>query len=397
MPNNILLIIEGTYPWYRGGVSEWTYQYLLSCKDINFNVLQIATDEFQALNPKEALYPLTDNILNFIRISPPEMSDNWQKDSTSWYDSVSAEVQELANVAGCIHVTNTGFAGWIGAKIASKMDKPLVLTEHAIYWEEIEKGAVALECGYKIPDTLAAKEHVVQVFRDIAKEVYTAADNVISVSRYNLDRQKQLGATNPKYIPNGIPANVIIDAKTRANNPVIGWVGRCAEMKNPKLFFDFIAEFETLDISPQFVMMLSDANEKELEKEVRELADNFTDVEMIWNQSAIEHMHKLDMLCITSHNESQPLVLFEALANKALPIGWKVGDVDTEFAFVVNKGVTIKKFAQEVKNLWNDRTLFNEMIEGRHQKVKEEHNWTFIFNKYQEIFKKHNYIKVLSN
>ena len=341
MAENILLVIEGTYPWYRGGVSEWTYQYLRSCKTINFSILQIATDEFQGLDPHKALYPLTDNIVDFTRISPPNMSNSWEEDSIEWYASISDKLQELAQFSSCIHVTNTGFAGWLGAEIATKMDKPLVLTEHAIYWEEIKKGAVALECGYKIPDTLSAKNHVVQTFINIAKRVYSVSDKVISV--------------------------------------------------------EFIAEFKTLDLNPQFVMMLSDANEKVLEDEVRELAEKHTDIDMIWNQSAIEHMHRLDMLCITSHNESQPLVLFEALANMALPIGWEVGDVDSEFAFVVQDDITSKQFAQEVESLWNNRTLFNEMVEERHQKVKEEHNWTTIFDKYQDIFSKNNLIRLQAN
>ncbi len=397
MAENILLVIEGTYPWYRGGVSEWTYQYLRYCKTINFSVLQIATDEFQGLDPHKALYPFTENIIEFTRISPPSMNNSWEIDSKSWYDSISEKLQELAQFSSCIHVTNTGFAGWLGAEIALKMDKPLILTEHAIYWEEIKKGAVALECGYKIPDTLSAKNHVVQTFIEIAKRVYSVSAKVISVSRCNLEKQKQMGAYNPEYIPNGIPKDAIVSEKKRTKNPVIGWVGRCAEMKNPKLFFEFVAEFKALDVKPQFVMMLSDANEKALEDEVRELAANHPDIDMIWNQSAIEHMHRLDMLCITSHNESQPLVLFEALANKALPIGWEVGDVDSEFAFVVAKDISSKQLAHEVESLWNNSTLFHKMVEKRHEKVVEDHNWTTIFDKYQDIFSKNNLIRLRTN
>ncbi len=386
MAKTILLVIEGTYPWYRGGVSEWVYQYLHSCEAINFNVLQIATDEFQGLDPYNALYPLTDNIVNFTRISPPNMEGSWENDSRDWFNSVSTIVTDLVSTSDFIHVTNTGFAGWLGAEIATKLEKPLLLTEHAIYWEEIEKGAVALECGYKIPDTLIAKSHVVQSFKDIAKYVYSVSQTIISVSRCNLEKQQLLGAKDPVYIPNGIPGNAVIESKTRSENPVIGWVGRCAEMKNPKRFFDLVAEFEELDVTPQFVMMLSDANEKGLEEEIKNCSKEYVDVEMIWNASAIEHMHKLDMLCITSHNESQPLVLFEAIAKMALPIGWRVGDVDTEFAFVVPKDASTKQFAKEIEDLWNNRSLFEKMVKERHQKIKREHSWASIFDTYKTIF-----------
>ena len=48
---SVLLIIEGTYPWYRGGVSEWVYQYLKALNNYDFHILQVATDEFQQLDP----------------------------------------------------------------------------------------------------------------------------------------------------------------------------------------------------------------------------------------------------------------------------------------------------------------------------------------------------------
>ena len=72
---SVLLIIEGTYPWYRGGVSEWTYQYLKAMKLYDFHILQVATDEFQQLDPENALYPLTQNVKSFTRVPPPIFRD----------------------------------------------------------------------------------------------------------------------------------------------------------------------------------------------------------------------------------------------------------------------------------------------------------------------------------
>ncbi|MFY0684317.1 MAG: DUF3492 domain-containing protein [Balneola sp.] len=381
---SVLLVIEGTYPWYRGGVSEWVYQYLKALSQYDFHILQVATDEFQQLDPHSALYPVTKNVKSFTRVPPPELSGNWNSSKISWFQSIIKEFPK--NSYSFIHVTNTGFAGWLGKKIAEVYFKPMILTEHALYWKEVEKGAVALECGYQIPNNFESKLEIVEIFKEIAVEVYKASEEVISVSRVNIPYQTEFGALSPKYIPNGIPKDLLEPKKNRGKNPVIGWIGRCAEMKNPKLFFEVVSAFKNSGMKPEFIMMLSDANEKGLEHEVKELADSFPEVEMIWNEKAHDYLYKLDMLCITSHNESQPLVMFEALSHKALPIGWQVGDLTSEFGFVVPKETSTQTLVDEIKLLWNDKDQFENIVEQKYELVSIDHTWEAIFSKYDELF-----------
>lgn len=391
--SSILLVIEGTYPWYRGGVSEWVYQYLNALPDFDFHILQVATDEFKQLDPYSALYPITQNVKSFTRISPPDLNTSWDSDKEIWFESIVHEIPDIE--FSLIHVTNTGFAGWLGTRITKDRSMPLVLTEHALYWKEVEKGAVALECGYQIPETFEAKSQIVSIFKEIASEVYKASQSVISVSRINIPFQKEYGAVNPSYIPNGVPADLLEERKVRAENPVIGWIGRCAEMKNPLLFFEIVAEFRYLNIPADFIMMISDANEKELEKEVKQLAVKYPEVRMIWNESAQQYLHELDMLTITSHNESQPLVMLEALSNKALPIGWEVGDLTNEFGFVVPKGTSIQTLVNEVNLLWNDKKRFEEEVQNKFELIKQDHTWNSIFAKYDILFKNQTTEKVI--
>ena len=382
---SILLIIEGTYPWYRGGVSEWVYQYLKELDSYDFHILQVATDEFKQLDPYNALYPITENVKSFTRVPPPTLNSNWETAKETWFQSIVESVPVYKY--DTIHVTNTGFAGWLGIRISDFFNAPLVLTEHALYWKEVEKGAVALECGYQIPDNFEAKSEIVDIFKQIASEVYSSSEEVVSVSRVNIPYQKQFGADSPKYIPNGVPTDLLTPDKKRTNTPVIGWIGRCAEMKNPKLFFEIVEVFQSRSLDVSFVMMLSDANEKELEQEVRALAKKHPEVTMIWNEPAHQYLHQFDMLCITSHNESQPLVMFEALSNKALPIGWEVGDLTSEFGFVVPSGTSTNTLVDQVSALWEDSPKFNELTESKYDLVAYNHTWTSIFKKYDELFR----------
>jgi len=379
---NVLLVIEGTYPWYRGGVSEWIYRYIKTCTEFNFSILQIATDPFFDLKPEDALYPLPDNILNFKRIPPPEFVDNWEASLNNWFSDNSPHFEDIMDYE-IIHVTNTGFAGWLGVQISKVMGKPLILTEHAIYWLEVLKGAVALECGYRIPDNTISKERVVTLFKDIAKSVYLNADKIITVSECNIKLQKQLGATSITYIPNGIPDNWISNTIKKRKIPVIGWVGRCAEMKNPLQFFDYISEFQRQGFKAQFLMLLSDAGEHGLEVNVKEKALSFDSVSLVWNKPSKEYYKEMDMLLITSHNESQPLVMFEALSQKVLPIGREVGDLTNKFGYTFPEHDSIDTICKEIHEFWETRELFTNYVEERHAVIKSNHTWSNIFNQYE--------------
>ena len=383
---NILLIIEGTYPWYRGGVSEWVYQYLLHLSEFRFTILQIATDEFQDLDPQEALYPLTDNVDEFIRIPPPDMtSGDYTEYLETWLESLSKNALNFDEQFQAIHVTNTGFAGWLGAKLSNSLDVPMLLTEHAIYWKEVEMGAVALECGYKIPSKEEAKITTVSSFKYFASFTYSNASQVVTVSKSNIPFQRNLGASEIKYIPNGIPESWLLEEKARDKTPIIGWVGRCAEMKNPLAFFDLVEEFRAIDSNPRFRMLLSDANEPDLQQKVESRAKDYPEVKCVWNKSAKDYFSDFDFLAITSHNESQPLVMLEALAHRALPVGFNVGDLTEEFGLVIRKDKKIEALAFQILDLWNDQPAFEEYIDERFKKVKQEHTWRTIFESYKQL------------
>ncbi len=382
---NVLLIIEGTYPWYRGGVSEWVYQYLTHLSDFSFSIIQIATDEFQELDPHKSLYPIPDNVKDFERILPPALPENAGIAMQEWYGTVSGQLQPFIDDNNLVHVTNTGFAGWLGAQISEDSELPMLLTEHAIYWKEVEMGAVALECGYKIPTDHSGKEKTVSIFKKLAERTYKVAKQTVTVSKVNIPFQQQLGATDSTYIPNGIPAEWLTGHKKRNSEPVIGWVGRCAAMKNPLAFLDLVEAFKPLELKPKFRMIICEANEKELEKAVRDKAENYPQLECIWNENAKDYYQDLDFLCITSLNESQPLVMLEALAHKALPVGPEVGDLTDKFGLTFNPDTKPVQIALRVQSLWNQQSKFISEVEKRHQRVREFHTWEYIFDSYRQM------------
>lgn len=378
----ILLVIEGTYPWYRGGVSEWVHQYIRAFDEVQFGILQIATDEYRDSSIDDATYAMPDHVSSFIRIPPPAMKGDWDTDAKAWFQSHSDQLSETAGRAECVHVTNTGFAGWLGMKLAATHDKPLVLTEHALYWEEVKMGAVALECGYKIPQHEQGKAYVSDLFKNIARQVYRTSDEIISVSESNIPRQREVGAKSVRYIPNGVEASWIREEKSRTQPLTLGWIGRCAEMKNPLKFLEVACQ---LQAPAKCLMMLCDAAEPGLKKQVITEAEQLDNIILVWNRPAIEHIDRMDALCITSHNESQPLVLFEALSRKVLPFGWSTGDVTSKYGVVAAQGTPVEEMASSITELWNSPEKWRQELEKRFQQIKNHHTWQGVFSQYKSV------------
>jgi glycosyltransferase involved in cell wall biosynthesis len=243
-------------------------------------------------------------------------------------------------------------------------------------------GAVALECGYKIPDHKTGKLYIANLFKGIASSVYKAADEVISVSECNISEQKSLGAQKVQYIPNGVGTDWIKQGKSRSEIFTVGWIGRCAEMKNPLRYFDFL---DAIDIQVKGLMMLSDAGEDQLKRRVNKRAGEYANIELVWNRPAAERIDEMDALCITSHNESQPLVLFEALSRQVLPVGWQVGDVSEKYAVVVEPQSPVKELAQKITTLWEDQSRWKSELEKRFTEFKKYHTWQAIFDQYGDI------------
>ncbi|MDZ7693490.1 MAG: hypothetical protein U5K69_20625 [Balneolaceae bacterium] len=98
-------------------------------------------------------------------------------------------------------------------------------------------------------------------------------------------------------------------------------------------------------------------------------------MKLIWNRPAIEHIDKMDALCITSHNESQPLVLFEALSRRVLPVGWATGDVTEKYAVVVEQERAVEDLAKIIDHLWNNPEQWQGELQERFRQVKENHTW----------------------
>lgn len=384
----ILLIIEGTYPWYRGGVSEWVHQYLTHLNNIDFTIIQIATDQYLNASLSQALYEMPDNVHSLIRIPPPSISRDWRLETNRWLANISSKIESAFTNCDIVHLTNTGFAGWLGMKKGLLHDKPIVLTEHALYWKEVQMGEVALESGVKIPDSPTLKSTFIEMLSAMARQIYQAVDQIISVSACNIQLQEMMGAKTVKYIPNGISREWMLTSEKEYGNTLrIGWIGRCARMKNPLKFFELIDAFKTnAAVNTSFLMLSCDAGESDLEQILKKKAGKYPQLKLIWNRSATQFIDRMDALCITSLNESQPLVLFEAISRKVLPVGWQTGDATDKYGLFVPQNTPASDLVEQITAKWQKQDQWKAVTNQKHEFVARNHLWDQIFEKYCRIF-----------
>jgi len=117
MKKIICLIIEGTYPWYIGGVSEWVFRYIETLADFNFHIMQISTDDYHRHDLNKAVYPIPDNVIKFTRLSMPPAEEFRISVLKEWADSLIKDTSACKET-NFIHVTNTGFAGLFGLTLS---------------------------------------------------------------------------------------------------------------------------------------------------------------------------------------------------------------------------------------------------------------------------------------
>ncbi|GAB5534185.1 MAG: hypothetical protein Rubg2KO_04340 [Rubricoccaceae bacterium] len=316
------LVLEGTYPYAIGGVSTWVDGLIRTLPTVTFGVVHL----YAGQPPVRSHFVRPENV-------------NWQLDLALPDQLAAVDPKALAArvpPARCVHALATGFAGQVAMAVKSRTGAPLLLTEHGIYWYEIQEGAPELECGLRLHgqdlsdgNPCANRALWVDRFQDIARETYAAADVITTVCEANVPLQRQLGAETPLVIPNGVdvPDAVLplTDAELEtlhasARQPAglrIGLVGRVTPIKDVHAFVRVAARVAERVPEAHFYVV-GPTDDIEYAARVRTLARRLGLADRFHltgaQPAALWHRH-LDIVVLTSRSEAQPLALLEAMAH----------------------------------------------------------------------------------
>jgi len=170
-----------------------------------------------------------------------------------------------------------------------------------------------------------------------------ATDRIIVISgqqRCEINEKFRVGRADQfAVIPLGVDLNIYSnwqerrersrqELKVRAEEILVGIVGRLTEIKNHKLFLQMAALFrETSRDNVRFLIIGDGHLRKELEKQVDELGLR-NEVRFLGSRQDPENFYPaLDVVALTSLNEGTPLSLIEGMANARPVIATAVGGV----------------------------------------------------------------------
>ena len=322
---HICLILEGTYPFVTGGVSHWVQMLVSGLPDYEFSIAHIYTGAEPNLNR----YVLPENIkkIHKIPLTINESNSNIE---------IAANNKPIADV---YHALSTGFAGLLAGEIKQRQNKPFILTEHGIYWHEIELGVDEVECGFKVIQTSDGKlqlgktwENWLDTFKNIAKNAYAQADEITTVCDVNKKKQLQLNADDKKcsVIHNGVDLSIFNNfAKQNraAGPPNIGLIGRVTSIKDVETYIKACKIVKEKITNAKFFVIGPIDHDKKYVRKCQQLVEQLKLKDFIFTGETeiTEYLKILDLVVLTSKSEGLPFVLLESMAAGVPVVATDVG------------------------------------------------------------------------
>ena len=328
------LVLEGTWPYAVGGVSTWVDGLIRGLPEWRFGVVHL----YAGSAPGPARLAVPPNVV-------------WRRDLRLPNDLAAVDPARLASAVpetALVHALSTGFAGLVAAELRRQRGVPFVLTEHGIYWHEIEQGAPELETGLRVlgedlsdGNPCASRAGWVARFQDYARHAYAAADLVTTVTAANRPLQAVLGLSDALVIPNGVvrpeavsplsaPERATLHPSAREAASVrIGFVGRVTPLKDVLAVIRAFAMFLRREPEAR-LFLIGPADDPAYAAQCDRLA-RFLGVSGRVHRTGVQDVPRwlrlLDTVVLASRSEAEPLALLEAMAHGVPVVAPDVGGV----------------------------------------------------------------------
>jgi len=403
--NDVCLLLEGSYPYFRGGVSSWVHQLVGGLGELSFTVAHLRDCD----DPhRPDVYAVPANVeVHDVPLDPDR-------------DEPCAQTLERLPEARVYHALSTGLAGVAGARGAQLRGRPFLLTEHGLAWREAQLGIAACKpvgckpvgCKPVGLQPLTAGSHAnlaerharwgAQV-RDMAREAYARADHVTSVCSVNGRLQRALGAPPERMsvIPN--PASEPSDGPSAGQTanplhaPRIGLVGRVVPIKDVRSFIRACAQVAERIPAARFTVIGPLDHDPDYVRGCRDLVDALGLAERLTfagEMGSQRWVRELDVAVLTSVSEAAPLVLLEAMAAGLPVISTRVGGcpelvgTGPGAAGLLTPPQDSSATARAIVAVCRDAQLRGRLVQAGRMRASTRHAPERVFAAYHELYER---------
>jgi polysaccharide biosynthesis protein PelF len=242
---------------------------------------------------------------------------------------------------GCYHTVSTGYAGFLGALLKRRYQKPLILSEHGIYTKERRIDLYAAQWIADNRSTLQRdateagyfRQAWIRFFEALGRMCYDASDQIIALYEANRLRQVQDGANEARTfnIPNGI--DVVRFGELRALRPALTpkvccLIGRVVPIKDIKTYIRAMRIVATRLPEAEAWIAGPEDESPAYADECHALTKGLgleNNVKFLGFQKLTELLPKVGLVVLSSISEALPLVLLEGYAAGVPGVSTDVG------------------------------------------------------------------------
>ncbi|MBX2838483.1 MAG: GT4 family glycosyltransferase PelF [Gammaproteobacteria bacterium] len=494
---DVCLILEGTYPFVRGGVSTWVKQLIDGMPDLTFSIiflggvdgdysepaydipdnvlhievhLLLGTSEveeekkpFWKIRKSQAKkFELNDKLHRYLRVRKGEVDEGltraFAKLLTGKDSITEAELQtskfawntirekysqapagldfnhyfwtvraihsplfKLADVAknapkaDVYHSVSTGYAGFLGALLSQKSEKPYVVSEHGIYTKEreIDLAQVSWIPEQMDPFRVGLSEEMnylrqvwIRFFQSLGRMTYASADRLFTLYEGNRQRQLEDGAPADKLtiIPNGVDVpryRRLRRTSDAAVPPVLALIGRVVPIKDIKNFIRAMRIVSSKVPNAQGWIIGPQDEDPAYTQECKTLVESLDlggVVKFLGFQNPDDIFPKIGLTVLTSVSEGQPLVVLEGYAAgiptittdvgscRELVLGLGAEDEKLGPAGAVVPIANPAAFATSAIDLLLDRTLWQESSKSAIARVEKYYDQADMIGRYRSVY-----------
>lgn len=325
-----------------------------------------------------------------------------------------AAVAETFPAVRCYHSVSTGYAGFLGALLKRRWERPLILSEHGIYTKERR---IDLYAARWIADnrTLLQRDATqagyfrtmwIRFFEALGRMCYDASDQIIALYEANRLRQVQDGADarRTSNIPNGI--DVVRFGALRALRPqkvppIMCLIGRVVPIKDVKTYIRATRTMANRFPGIQAWIAGPEEESPDYAAECKDLVASLglqDNVKFLGFQKLTDLLPQIGLVVLSSISEALPLVILEGYAAGVPTVSTDVGScrqliygLDDEDQALGASGEVVgiadpQALAEAALRLLGDEAAWHKAAQAGMARVERYYTHPVMFARYRAVY-----------